>query len=122
MIYCCGRYHQAMRTVFLFPDFIYKDRKLEIIECPVCGKLTVELTQFNIKEQKWDVIRPKKKNTAKFISELESKKWKDLKIKYGTKERSGFVYGVNKENKDGTIKQYAVDFNGTKRMVKVINK
>ncbi len=120
MIYCCGRYHVPTKTVIVAPDFLHRDRKLEIIICPVCGSLSACLTQYNIKEQKYETIRPKRKKTAKFIQEVEAGKWSEVKIKYGTKERAGFVYGVNKVLKDGTIKQYAVDFNGTKTLVKVI--
>ncbi len=121
MIYCCGGYHTPLKTVFLLPDFQYRERKLELIVCPKCGALRAEITQFNVKDNKYEVKRLKKKKIPRFISDIETGKLKELKIKYGTKERSAFVYGVNKECKDGTIKQYAVDFNGKKKLVKVIN-
>lgn len=120
MIYCCSGYHKPIRTVFLLPDFMYRDRKLEILLCPKCGALVAELTQFNINSQKYEVYRPKRKKTAKFLKEVENGKWQEIKVKYGTKERAGFVYGVNKEMKNGKICQYAVDFNGAKKLVKII--
>lgn len=122
MIYCCGGYHKAFRTVFISPDFQYRDRKLEIAVCPVCKALVAVLTQFNIKEQKYEVFRPKRKKTAKFIQDLQQGKWKEMKVKYGTKERSGFIFGLNKELKNGLIYQYAVNFNGVKKLVKIVEK
>ena len=110
-----------LKTVFLMPDFQFRERKLELIVCPKCGALRAEVTQYNIKEKKYEVKRLKNKKISRFISEIETGKIRKIDIKRGTKERSAFVYGVNKECKDGTIKQYAVDFNGNKRLVKVIN-
>lgn len=121
MIYCCGGYHTPLKTVFLAPDFKYRDRKLEVLVCPSCGALIAELTQYCIKTQKYEVFRPKRKKTSKFIREVENGKWQEIKIKYGTKERAGFVFGLNREFKNGKIYQYAVNFNGEKKLVKVIN-
>ncbi len=121
MIYCCGGYHSPLKTVFLSPTFEYRDRKLEILLCPVCGVLVAVLTQFNIKTQKYETYRPKRKKTAKFIQDLQEGKWREFKLKFGTRERAGFVYGVNKQNKSGKIFQYSVDFNGEKKLVKIIN-
>ncbi len=120
MIYCCGGYHSPFRTVFISPDFRFRDRKLEIAICPVCKALVAVLTQFNIKKQKYEVFRPKRKKTAKFIQELQNGTWKEINVKYGTKERSGFVFGLNKECKNGSVLQYAVDFNGQKKLVKIV--
>ncbi len=119
MIYCCGGYHTPLRTVFLMPDLNYRDRKLEVLVCPVCGALVAELCQFNIKTLKYETFRPKRKKTAKFILDVEKGKWQEIKVKFGTKERAGFIYGVNKELKNGKIYQYAVNFNGDKKLVKI---
>lgn len=121
MIYCCGAYQEPLKTVFLSPDFLYRDRKLEILICAKCGSLVAVLTQFNKQTNKYETYRPKRKQTAKFIKQLESGAWCEIKIKHATREKAGFVYGVNKQLKDGTIKQFAVDFNGTKKLVKVVN-
>ena len=37
MIYCCGGYFEPLKTVFLIPDFRFRDRKLEVLVCPKCG-------------------------------------------------------------------------------------
>ena len=104
------------------PDFKYRDRKLEIGTCPVCGSLIAVLTQFNVKTQKYETFRPKRKKTVNFIKSVEEGKWREIKVKYGTNEKAGFVYGINKELKSGEIRQYGVNFNGDKRLVKVIKK
>ncbi len=121
MIYCCGGYYNPSRTVLIAPDFKYRDRKLEILICPKCSALIACLTQYNIETGKYEVVRPKRKKTANFIKKLEAGNWSEIKIKYGTREKAGFVYGINKEFKNGVIHQYAIDFNGVKKLVKVIN-
>lgn len=121
MIYCCGGYHMPSRTVFLSSNLEFRDRKLEILQCPICGTLVAVLTQFNTKKQKYETYRPKRKKTAKFIKKAELGTWFELKVKYGTKSKAGFIYGLNKQLKDGRIFQYSVDFNGKRKLVKVIN-
>jgi len=121
MIYCCGVFRPPFKTVFLLPDFNYRDRKLEILHCPVCGAVSAVLTQFNIKTNEYEVFRPKRKQTLKYINEVESGKWQEIQVEHGTKGNAGFVYGVNKEYKDGEIHQYSVDFNGNSKLTKIIN-
>lgn len=122
MIYCCGVCRNPDKTVFLSPDAKYRDRKLEILECPKCGKLHAVLTQFNVKIQQYEIFKPKRKKVAKFLhdNETELNKWQEVKIKYGTREKAGFIYGINRESKNGTIYQFAADFNGEKRLVKIV--
>ena len=122
MIYCCGGYHSPIKTIELSSHYKYSERKLEILECPICKTLVAELKMFNIKHQKYEYFRPKRKKTAQFIKDVQSGKWDEIYLKFGTKERSGFVFGENREYKNGKIRQYAVDFNGVKRLVKVVKK
>ena len=122
MIYCCGGYHSPVKTIELSSHYKYSERKLEILECPICKTLIAELKMFNIKHQKYEYFRPKRKKTPQFIKDVQSGKWDEIHLKFGTKERSGFVFGENREYKNGKICQYAVDFNGVKRLVKVIKK
>ena len=122
MIYCCGGYHNPFQTVSLDSNYEFSERKLEISTCPNCGNLLVCLVQFNLKTKKFEVYRPKRKHVAKFLKTLESGKWKEVKQKYGTREKAAFIYGVNKECKNGNIYQYAVNFNGGKKLVKVLKK
>ncbi len=108
------------RTVILLPDKKYRDRKLEIMVCPVCGGLSAVLTQFNIKKKRYETYRPQRKKTAKFIQKVQQQQWTEEKAAYGTKSKAGFVYGVNMQSSNGKIYQFAVDFNGKRRLVKVI--
>lgn len=121
MIYCCGGCHTPLKTVFLPANFRYRDRKLEVLVCPKCGTLVAELVQFDVRKNKYETYRPASKQTISFIKDVQAGKWREIKIKYGTKGNAGFVYGVNKQRKNGKIYQYAVDFNGTKKLVKVID-
>ena len=122
MIYCCGFYQNPVRTVFLLPNFKYKDRKLEIFVCGNCGKLAAELTQFNVITKKYETYKPSsRKRTEEFIRKIKNGKFDEINIRNGTKERAGFVYGVNTEYRNGKIRQYAVDFNKQRKLVKELN-
>lgn len=109
-------------TVILEANKFYKYRKLEILFCPNCGAIVAVLTQINKKTGKLEIYRPKRKSTAKFLKKLENEHWQHYDEKPATKQRAGFVYGVNKQMPNGKIFQYGVDFNGCKKLVKVIDK
>lgn len=122
MIYCCGVYQNPFQTAFLLPNFFYKDRKLEIYLCGNCGKMTAILTQYNVQTKQYETYKPSsRKKTADFIRKIKNGKFDEHTIKHGTKEKSGFAYGVNKQYKNGKIYQYSVNFNDEKKLVKVIN-
>ena len=120
MIYCCGALREAQSIVFLMPNFKYRDRRLEVIICPNCGAVSAELHQFNNITQKYEIQRPKRKEVAKFIKKIQKSVQDDWQKQSGSKSRAGFVYGMNIERANGKIYQYSVDFNGTKKLVKVI--
>ena len=121
MIYCCGAYHTPNRVIIPADTFNYTNRKLEILICPNCNSLVAELTQFSLLKQEFERIRPKRKKTFQFINSIENGEWSEEEfIKYGTKSNAAFIYGVNEEDRKGNIKQFAVDFNGVKKLVKVI--
>ena len=122
MIFCCGGYHPATRIIELGSHYKYSERRLEILECPNCKSLVAELTLFNVKKQCYERFRPKRKKVSEFIKDIQSGKWEEIHLKFGTKERAGFVYGENREYKSGRIRQYSVDFNGVKKLIKVIKK
>ena len=121
-IVCCRCKQEADICLFLKPNKQYRDRKLEVITCCICGALIAELTQFNIQTQKYEVIRPKSKKTSKFLIKLqkENEELKLPNIKTGTKSNMNWIYGVNKERKNGKIYQYAKNFNGQSKLVKII--
>lgn len=121
-IMCCRIKQEAMIRLFLKPNKQFRDRKLEVIKCLKCGALIAELTQFNIQKQEYEIIRPKSKKTSKFLIKLqqENEELKMPEIKTGTKSNMNWIYGVNKEKKNGKIYQYAKNFNGQSKLVKVI--
>ena len=120
MLYCCGGYHKPDKIVTLLPTFRHKERKLEVLTCPVCGSVVAELVQYNVRSKEYETFRPKKKKTLSFIRDVESGKFDEVKVSYGTSHGASFVYGLNIEAKDGKIYQYSVDFNGQKKLVKII--
>lgn len=122
MIYCCGVYHTPNRVIIPAETNLFKDRRLEILICPKCNSLIAELTQFSLVNNKYEKVRPKRKKTFEFINSIENGEWREEIIKYGTKSNAAFVYGVNEEDREGNINQFAVDFNGVKKLVKVLPK
>ena len=117
---CCRQNNLPFVTVFLNPEKNFRDRKLEIAVCAVCGALLAELTQFNTDKCAYEIIRPKRKHTAAFIKKMQKKQWQIIEHKNCTKSNMNFIYGENRELKNGKICQYAVDFNGEKKLVKII--
>jgi len=121
VIYCCGVYHTPSRVIIPADTNLFVKRKLEILICPKCNSLIAELTQYSLSKQVFEKIRPKRKKTFEFINSIENGEWSEEKIvKYGTKSNASFVYGVNEEDERGNINQYAVDFNGVRKLVKII--
>ncbi len=99
-------------------DFKYDNKKLEILSCRVCGKPVAELSQFDLEKGKFQTIRLSKKRLNRYCNRLKNGRWQEVNIPKGTKGGAGFVYGVNRIDKNGTIYQYSVDFNGTKKLVR----
>ena len=121
MVMCCRQNHLPFVTVYIKPERHFTDRKLETARCPICGALIAELRQFNINKNCYEIVRPKRGHAAAFIRKMSQKEWRPLEIKTFSKGNAGYVYGENREYKSGRICQYAVDFNGEKRLVKIID-
>lgn len=90
---------------------------MQIGFCPKCGCFTVEvITKDYDGRTRLDVYKRKKAvrfyedNKHSITSEYISG------VKHGNKSNMAFKYGLNVETKDG-IRQYAVDFNGTKELI-----
>ena len=121
MIMCCRQKQLPYVSVRIRDDKQFKNRKLEVLICVQCGALIADLTQYNIEKGVWEVIRPKRKNTASFIKKMQKLEWHEIKEKTGTKSNMNYIYGENREHKNGKIYQYSVDFNGVKKLVKIVN-
>ncbi len=118
---CCSVEQKPVKTVLLMPDFKYRERCLQVFECAVCGKISAELVQYCIRTKRYKKVKLSKRRLAKFLARCEDGSWREVEVNTGTKQRAGFVYGVNRIDKTGNIYQYSVDFNGTKTLVKQIN-
>ena len=117
---CCSIEQKPVKIVKLLPDFKYKDRILQVFVCCKCGKITAELRQYCIRHKKFKIKKLSKRQLAKYVVKQPDNSWCEVKIEKGIKQRAGFIYGVNKVDKNGKIYQYAVDFNGVKTLVKEI--
>jgi len=117
---CCGReVKNITRKINLLCIDFFTDRKIEIGICSVCGAQVAELSQYNKKSGQYDRIRPKKKHTAEFIRTFEKEPYLEniIEVEFGTFANMNWVHGVT------TAKgQYAVDFNGTKTLIKDFTK
>ncbi|MBQ3641198.1 hypothetical protein II906_04640 [bacterium] len=121
MIYCCGALHEPVQTVFLYPTLFYKKRKLELTICPNCGNIVAEIVQYNSRTKKWVKFRPKAKKVKKLIQDLQNDFWQAEETKSANKFNASFSFGLNRQYKNGKIYQFAVDFNGKKELVKIID-
>lgn len=127
-VYSNGRYLSPYQVIYLDDTPFMQDQKLEIAYDTSIGLKVCELSFYNVKENERQIKRPKGKNREDYIQRLEKFITKakngeftlDKPIKtVGNKSNMNFVYGENIERKD-RISQFAVDFNGTRRLVKEI--
>lgn len=127
-VYSNGRYLSPYQVIYLDDTPLMQDQKLEIAYDTSIGLKVCELSFYNVKENKRQIKRPKGKNREDYINRLEKfiTKAKNGEFslekpikKIGTKANMSFVYGENIEKKDKII-QTAVDFNGTRKIVKEI--
>ncbi len=128
-MYFEGRYIKPNIVIYLDDTPFMKEQKLEIAWLGDKRKIC-ELNFFNVKTGKADFKRPRGQNKKKYLQKVidafitKVKKGEftlDKPIKtVGNKSNMNFVYGENIERKD-RISQFAVDFNGTRRLVKEIS-
>lgn len=90
--------------------------------CPHCNSLVVEVDKRKYNGE-WVHEYCKRQKALKLYNKYQPEILGefDKNIKYGTKANMAFRYGLNIETKDRKgnkqIKQYAVDFNGTKELI-----
>lgn len=118
---CCSKFYA--RDIYSLTPKDYVERILEVGFCPKCGAFVAELRKRNF-EGKWTIEYAKRKKALRLYEENKNDIVRDLisKVKHGNKSNMGFRYGENVEvkSKDGSveIRHYAVDFNGTKELLK----
>lgn len=118
---CCGRFH-AQEVYSLEPNG-YAERILEIGDCPQCGNRVVTVCKKTYTGN-WIYETCKRKKAQKLFEENKSSIIGGLikNFRTGNKSNMGFRYGDNVEiRKKDKIehRQYAVDFNGTRELVKL---
>ena len=113
MLYCCSAYFSADRKLKLYDNTTYKQRCLEVGQCPKCGALKVAVTQYRIEDGKYNERKPKKsKEVARFIKKYEKEAYyetPDLKPKHGTKANMSWYYA------DASKSGWAKDFNNVRQ-------
>lgn len=107
---------------FLLPNNQFTHRKINIGFCPVCGKPVAELKQTN-KNNEISIITRTGLDADELClilsGQIDYKKSKIISHNPRRKLR-GWIYGINKQNSNGTTKQYASDFYGNKELIKEI--
>lgn len=89
--------------------------------CPQCNSFVLELHTKDYAGN-WHFELYKRHKAQKKYESLKYSiinKYNPRSEKSGNKSNMGFVYGLNIENKN-EIKQYSVDFNGTRKLIKSI--
>lgn len=121
---CCTNFN-AKDSYTLLPKG-YAERILESGFCPKCGVWVVTLCKRDY-SGRWTYETQKRKKALNFFNQHKADIIGDIikNVKFGNRSNMGFRYGQNKEykNKNGKVdgvKQFAVDFNGMKELIKKI--
>ena len=118
MRHCCQ--FKADDIYYLNDTDLFSSRTLAIGFCPICKKPVAELIEYGINGginkislagiNANNLMLEYKDEIAYSICELNLKKFKTKPY--------GWKFGINKETKNGKIKQYACDFYGNKELIK----
>lgn len=121
MQHCC-KFH-ADNIYFLEDNNMFSSRKLSIGFCPICKKPVAELTEW-----RFDGVFNKQRtagiNANAMVNELSNQiisSINDINYKKLKSKPYGWKYGINKQTKNGNIKQYACDFYGNKELIKTLH-
>lgn len=116
--FCCCKF-SAQNKYKLTPKD-YTERILLSGFCPQCNSWVLELHKRTV-EGHWTCQTFKRKKATNLFKELENEILGEYtSIKYGNKSNMGFVFGENRLV-GNEIRQYSVDFNGKKKLVKTLN-
>lgn len=111
MLHCCGQKFNCERMITPLDNDKYTNRSLEVGRCPKCGALICELIQYSRKLNKFITVRPRKKDTQKFIRQIETEPYQEkvYRIRQGSKSNMSWM------TFDGLISNWVYDFNGIKQ-------
>lgn len=120
---CCGRFYP--KEVYNLDLKNYSGGLLEVGFCPHCGNFICVVGKKDYNRE-WHYQVAKRKQALKLYEEYKNFISEDLtykKQKYGNRSNMGFRYGLNLEIKNSKrevigTKQYSVDFNGSKELIK----
>ena len=118
-MYHCHKF-KADEIYRLAENELYTSRFLSIGFCPKCKKPVAEILEFRFDgEVNKEIFSGINANTImlchaeEILCSLTHPNYKKTKSK-----PYGWVYGINKQLKNGKIKQYAADFYGNKELIK----
>jgi len=119
---CCTKF--TAKDVYQLEPNGYSERILESGFCPKCNSWVVTICKRNF-DGHWSYLTAKRKKALKLYNDHKADIIGGLQrnIKYGNRSNMGFRFGENKEFKTGNKKvfrQYAVDFNGTKELIRTL--
>ncbi len=118
MIHCCK--FKADDIYCLEETELYSNRMLSIGFCPVCNKPVAELVEelFTGGINRVTAVGINAQNLVQNVK--DDILYSILKVNFPKRKSRpyGWKYGLNKESKNGKIKQYACDFYGNKELIK----
>lgn len=118
MFHCVSFRHN--KVFFLFDNLNFRHRFIKLGYCPKCKKTVIELHEERKADGKKFVEVKAGIEAINFLSKVATNVNYTDEIKRSNNLPIGWKYGINKELKDGTIRQYASDFNDTKELIKII--
>lgn len=122
---CCNKNVQILKEVDLFDTKSQTHRFLVIGRCknPNCGALRAQIIYFDVRKGKFVKETIRSKDVKATIDSLQNNPFLqlgDLNPKEGSLAKLNWVYGKTKlvqENEQTYIEDWAIDFNGEKRLV-----
>lgn len=122
---CCNKNVQILKEVDLFDTKSQTHRFLVIGRCknPNCGALRAQIIYFDVHKGKFVKEAIRSKDVKATIDSLRNNPFLqlgDLNPKEGSLAKLNWVYGKTKlvqENEQTYIEDWAIDFNGEKRLV-----
>lgn len=129
LLKCCNKAVQILEQIDLYNTKNQTHRILVIGRCknPNCGALKAQIVYYdkNLGKFVYENIKSKEiANTIKTIKENPELKLSDLDEKDGSYSKLHWIYGqtkIKKENGKEYLEDWAIDFNGEKKLVRKVN-
>ena len=115
---CCVDFKPKRR--FILSPNKYKERTLEYGFCPKCNVFVVSLKTKDF-DGHISTVTAKRKKAINLYNALKPDIITGYRknIRQGNRSNMAFIFGLNIQ-KGETISQYAVDFNGEKKLIKTL--